>query len=79
MRDCDWKLIEFFEDGHLELYNLREDIGEDRDLTTSDPVRLEVMADQLHTWQREIEAIIPRPNPHYIPPDPANGVDPAEV
>jgi|UniRef100_UPI00404B8261 arylsulfatase A-like enzyme len=79
VRDGDWKLIEFFEDGHLELYNLREDIGEDRDLTTSDPVRLEVMADQLHTWQREIEAIIPRPNPHYIPPDPANGVDPAEV
>ena len=31
VRDGDWKLIRFFEDGHEELYNLKEDIGETGD------------------------------------------------
>ncbi len=33
VRDGDWKLIEFFEDGRLELYNLPDDIGENTDLS----------------------------------------------
>lgn len=79
VRDGDWKLIEFFEDGHYELYNLREDIGETVDRAAKEPARLEAMTAQLHEWQREIEALIPRVNPDYVPPDPAAGVDPAEV
>ena len=31
MRAGDWKLLEFFEDGRLELYNLGSDPGEERD------------------------------------------------
>ncbi len=35
----DWKLIEFFEDNHVELYNLKQDLGEQHDLTARDPRR----------------------------------------
>ncbi len=37
MRAGDWKLIEFFEDGRLELYNLADDIGEERNLAGAEP------------------------------------------
>ncbi|MBL7222414.1 MAG: sulfatase, partial [Candidatus Brocadiae bacterium] len=39
VRAGDWKLIEFFEDNHVELYNLRDDIGETRDLAATKPER----------------------------------------
>ena len=37
VRADDYKLIEFFEDGRLELYNLRDDIGEERNLAEQMP------------------------------------------
>lgn len=79
VRDGDWKLIEFFEDGHTELYNLRDDIGETHDCASAEPARLETMTARLHAWQQEIEALIPRVNTRYIPPPAGSGVDPAEV
>ena len=39
VREGDWKLIEFFEDGRLELYNLADDIGEERNLAAEEPER----------------------------------------
>ena len=36
VRMGDWKLIEFFENGELELYNLKEDLGEKNNLATQD-------------------------------------------
>ncbi|MCF7688370.1 MAG: sulfatase [Cephaloticoccus sp.] len=79
VRNGDWKLIEFFEDGHHELYNLREDIGETHDRRAVEPERLATLAAQLHDWQREIEALIPRANPRYVPPPPLADADVAEV
>jgi len=37
----DWKLLEFFEDGRLELYNVKEDIGERRNHSASRPDKVE--------------------------------------
>jgi hypothetical protein len=37
------------------------------------------MTNQLHAWQQEIEALIPKSNPHYIAPTIGGDVDPAEV
>jgi len=68
VRDGDWKLIEFFEDIHRELANLRGVIGEANDRASRKPARLEATTAQLHDWQREIEAIIPRPNSHHLRP-----------
>ncbi len=65
MRSGDWKLIEFFEDGKLELYNLREDIGESRDLASVEPERTKAMKAQLDAWKLSVEAQIPKPNPNY--------------
>jgi len=68
MLSGDWKLIEFFESGTTELYNLSKDPGEKIDLTASEPERSAELLAKLHTWQDETQA--PRPNaanPAYDP------------
>jgi len=69
IRAGDWKLIEFFEDGRLELYNLKHDVSEDNNLADEEPHRAETLHRQLVEWRDEIEAIIPEPNPDYDPAD----------
>ena len=64
----DWKLIEFFESGTTELFELSKDSGEKTDLTTSEPGRSAELLAKLHAWQDETGA--PRPsaaNPAYDP------------
>ncbi len=69
VREGDFKLIEFFENGgHVELYNLRDDPGEQRDLSRSMPEKARSLTAALHTWQRETKAAIPtQANPAYDP------------
>jgi len=67
IRKGDWKLIEFFEDGRVELYNLREDVGEAYDLAAALPELAERLRRELHDWQQEVEAAIPQVNPNYDP------------
>lgn len=67
IRDGDHKLIEFFEDSHVELFNLRDDIGETRNLATELPGKADELRRKLHEWQESIEAAIPVPNPDYVP------------
>lgn len=69
----DWKLMEFMEDKHLELYNLREDIGERNNLAASNPEKAKALVDQLHAWQTEIKAPMPTPNTNIKPVDFAKG------
>ncbi len=57
------KLIEFFEDGRLELYNLDEDPGETVNLAESHPEHMLQMKKALKQWQHSVEAKIPQPNP----------------
>ncbi len=68
VRAGDWKLIEWFEDGALELYNLREDISEERNLAGKMPERAAALRSMLADWRREVDAKMPRPNPDYVPP-----------
>jgi arylsulfatase A-like enzyme len=79
LRAGDWKLIEHFEDERLELFNLREDEAEESDLSAREPDRTRRLHALLSEWRREVEALIPRPNPNYRPPPPPADVDPAEV
>ena len=71
MRDGDWKLIRFFEDGrggqYEELYNLKEDIGETKNLAGVAPEKRAELSAKLSAWQKEIEALIPEPNPECVP------------
>ncbi len=65
LRAGDYKLIEFFEDGRLELYNLREDIGEECNLVAEMPALTTELHARLVAWREEIEARIPQPNPGW--------------
>jgi len=59
----DWKLIEFFEDHSLELYDLRNDLGEQHDLASERPEKVRELAALLHDWQKSVHARFPSPNP----------------
>ncbi len=67
VRAGDYKLIEFFEDGTLELYNLREDIGEENDLAAKEPATRDHLHSLLKEWREKVEAKIPQPNPDWQP------------
>jgi len=59
--DGDYKLIEHFETGKTELYNLKTDIGETRDLSASDPARRSSLYLRLKRWREQTKAIMPTP------------------
>ncbi len=65
VRSGDYKLIEFFEDGRLELYNLRHDAGEENNLVDEEPEKAQEMQRMLSQWRQDVEAKIPEPNPDY--------------
>lgn len=65
IRSGDFKLIEFFNDMHVELYNVRADIGEQSDLTAAMPQKAEELRARLHAWREEVGAQMPTPNPNY--------------
>ncbi len=67
MRQGDWKLIEFFEDGRLELYNLAHDPGEANDLAATHPDRVRSMHAALKAWRKEVQAQLPQRNPACDP------------
>jgi len=67
MRMGDYKLIEFFEDGRLELYNLINDIREDYNIINENRELAERMHGMLKKWQVEVQAKFPEPNPDYEP------------
>ena len=66
VRFGDWKLIEFYENGEIELYNLREDIGETNDLSVKYPEKKDELYKLLDDWRKEINAPIPtETNPEF--------------
>ena len=68
IRQGDWKLIEFFEDGRLELYNLKDDIGETRDLSAARPEDATRLHQRLVAWRKSVNAPVPtEKNPAYAP------------
>ena len=68
VRKGDWKLIEFFEDGKLELYNLKEDIGESNDLACALPKKTRELHNMLLAWRKRLNAPVPtEKNPRYDP------------
>jgi hypothetical protein len=60
-------LIEFFEDGRLELYNLRDDLGERKNLAKREPGKTAELHDKLKRWRQMTGARMPPLNPAYDP------------
>ena len=65
VRAGDWKLIEFYEDMRVELYNLNRDLGETRDLSEQTPGKVAELREMLHQWRKSVDAQMPTPNPAY--------------
>jgi len=68
VRCGDWKLIEFFEDGKIELYNLKDDISETNDLSKTKPDKAKALHRMLIEWRKSVNAPVPtEKNPKYDP------------
>jgi arylsulfatase A-like enzyme len=57
-----WKLMEFLEDGSLELYNLAEDLGESKNLAKQNPEKVKELHARLVKWRQEVNAPMPVKN-----------------
>ena len=66
IRHGDWKLHEYFEDGGLELYNLKSDPGEASNLATRNGAKRDELHAELKQWRQDTRAPVPtEPNPRY--------------
>lgn len=65
IRQGDLKLIEFFEDQHAELYNIKTDPGEHTDLVKQMPDKATALKKQLHAWGKAVDAQMMKANPDY--------------
>ncbi len=62
----DFKLIEFFEDNQIELYNLKEDLSEKNDLSKKMPEKANELRSMLKDWYKEVDAKFPSANPQAL-------------
>lgn len=62
IRDGDWKLQEFFEDGRIELYNLRDDLSEKNNLAAANPDQVAALRAKLNKWRESVGAKMPTKN-----------------
>jgi hypothetical protein len=65
VRDGDWKLIEHYEDGSCELFNLATDPGEKNDLSAQEPARVAELRGKLEAWRRDVGAQENTANPDF--------------
>jgi arylsulfatase A-like enzyme len=77
VRQGRWRLIEFFDDGAVELYDLDTDVGERRNLYQTYPDVAGRLRQRLAEWRREVGAQLPTPNPNYNPAQPQHVPKPA--
>ncbi len=65
--DGDYRLVEFFEDKHAELYDLKSDPLESHDLAVEKPDVASRLRRKLVAWRRNVAAQLPVKNPDYVP------------
>jgi arylsulfatase A-like enzyme len=66
IRSGEWKLIEFFEDGRLELYNLKDDISEKHDLSKEKPEIVKELHEKMIAWRKATDAKMPTKNKEQV-------------
>jgi arylsulfatase A-like enzyme len=67
MREGNWKLIEFYEFGDAELYDLMTDPGEHNNLAATEPAKFTELREKLRDWQTNMGAHMPQNNPVWKP------------
>lgn len=65
VRNGDWKLIEWYEDGSRELFDLSKDLSETTNLAAKYPDKAKELAASLAAWRKDVQALMPTPNPDY--------------
>jgi arylsulfatase A-like enzyme len=74
LRDGASKLLEFYEDSRLELYDLGKDAGEQQDLAAGAVARADELKKRLAAWRESVSAQMPAPNPDPVEPFGPKGV-----
>jgi arylsulfatase A-like enzyme len=72
VREGDWKLIKWYEGNRIELFNLKDDIGEKNNVAASHPDVTKRLTDKLDSWLAAMGAVFPKPNPAYVKGSPQN-------
>lgn len=65
VRAGDFRLVEFYEDNRVELYNLKDDLGETQDLAAKLTEKTAALRQKLHDWRQRVGAQMPTPNPAF--------------
>ena len=67
VRSGDFKLHQFYEDGRIELYNIKNDIGESVDLVAKNPAKAKKLKAKLEAWKKAVNAPVPTQlNPDFV-------------
>jgi arylsulfatase A-like enzyme len=72
IREGKYKLFERYEDGRVHLYDLKNDIGEQKDLASEKPELVQEMRKRLHQWYKEVDAQFLQEKEGKMPWRPAN-------
>lgn len=67
VRSGDWRLVEFLEDGRLELYNLAYNLSESANLAQRYPDKRDQLKAKLDRWRKSVSAQMPVANPNFDP------------
>ncbi|MGD2294351.1 MAG: sulfatase [Candidatus Aminicenantes bacterium] len=67
IRSLEWKLIKRYEGKTYELFNLKEDLSEEKDLSEQLPEKVAELDEKLKKWLVDTGAKMPKPNPDYNP------------
>ena len=65
IRAGDWKLLKWYDRETFELYNLKEDISEENDLSKKMPQKVQELNEKLEAWLKSVKAKMLRPNPDH--------------
>ena len=61
IRDGDYKLLEYFENGTVQLFNLKDDLGEQKNLAADEPEHTAKLLVKLRAWRKKVDAKMPKP------------------
>lgn len=65
VRSGNWKLIWYHENNRYELYNIKEDVGEQSDVSSSNIEVVDELKQELDTWLNQVQARMPTPNENF--------------
>ncbi len=66
IRVGDYKLLEYFENETVQLFNLRTDISEQNDVSEAEPDKTAELRGKLHAWRQAVSAKMMPVNPDYV-------------